>query len=127
MADVLQSGMSFLASQMKSYAGQTVTYTPLGSTAITLTATVGSSILKLSDEYGNVQIYRTERDYLIAQADLVQGVTVVIPQKGDRITHIEGSKTNIYEVQAPTGEPVWRWSDSYRYRRRIHTKLVSSI
>ena len=27
-----------------------------------------------------------------------------------------------YEVLAPNGEPVWRWSDPYRTALRVHTK-----
>ena len=30
-----------------------------------------------------------------------------------------------YEVMAPGGEPVWRWSDPYHQVYRIHTKCVS--
>ena len=30
-----------------------------------------------------------------------------------------------YEVMAPGGEPVWRWSDPYHQVYRIHTKCIT--
>lgn len=122
---MVQDGMDWIADQLGTYAGRTVTYRH-GDSTVSVTATVGYSLLKLTDEYGNVQMVRTERDYIIATADLVLGGLEITPQRGDRITDVEGTRTNIYEVLTPAGEPVWRWSDSYRVRRRIHTKLVSS-
>ena len=40
---------------------------------------------------------------------------------GDTIAY--GGRT--FEVMAPGGEPVWRWSDPYHQVYRIHTKCVS--
>ena len=59
---------------------------------------------------------RTEtRDFLIAAEDLPDD-----PERGDVILHA-GLR---YEVLAPNGEPVWRWSGTGRILRRIHTKEI---
>ena len=42
------------------------------------------------------------------------------PERGDVILHA-GLR---YEVLAPNGEPVWRWSGTGRILRRIHTKEI---
>ena len=40
------------------------------------------------------------------------------PEKGD-VSWCDGGE---YEVLAPNGEPVWRWSDPHRTAMRIHAK-----
>ena len=54
-------------------------------------------------------------DFLIAAEDLPDD-----PERGDVILHA-GLR---YEVLAPNGEPVWRWSGTGRILRRIHTKEI---
>lgn len=119
MADLLQSGAVWLAGQLQSHAGQTVTYSRSGD-SVELTATVGPEDRSTAGDIVLTTVGM--RDFLIQAADLefVEDVPVV-PQRGDRITW--GSA--VYEVRPPAdGVPHWRWSDPYKLIRRIHTKLV---
>ena len=59
---------------------------------------------------------RTEtRDFIVAAGQL--GAP---PAAGDEIVF----QGRTYEVLAPNGEPVWRWSDPWCTAMRIHTKLT---
>jgi hypothetical protein len=44
----------------------------------------------------------------------------VVPLRGDKI----GDDGLVYEVMAPAGQQVWRWSDPFGKAYRIHTKKV---
>jgi hypothetical protein len=125
MSDVLKTAQEWLQAKLKAHASRAVTYRR-GSQSVTLSAWVGSSVLKVaSGEYGEMQIERTDRDYLLAAADLVLGGSVVQPAPGDRIEDALDGRA--YEVLAPRGEPVWRYSDNRRTTLRIHTKDVGAL
>ena len=78
-------------------------------------AVVGRTVFRSMNEYG--AWVRTEtRDFIIpaGQLDLE-------PRTGDEIVFDGG----VYEVLAPNGEPVWRWSGPQHVTRRIHTKEIA--
>ena len=78
-------------------------------------AIVGRTVFKQTSENG--AFVRTQtRDFLIGRNNLDRE-----PAAGDTIAY-DG---RTFEVMAPGGEPVWRWSDPYRQVYRIHTKCVS--
>jgi hypothetical protein len=123
MTDLLQTGLDWLADQLKTYASRPVVYRR-EAYEVTVQATVGRTLLKLDDGYGGVRIEWTDRDFLIHAADLVIDGSPTLPERGDVIRETQGSKTFIYEVMAPGKEPAWRWSDVFRKVLRIHTKQV---
>ena len=82
-----------------------------------LTATVGRTLFRAENEYG-VTIRVESRDFLVSVNQMPRE-----PQRGDRITYAG----RIYEVLAPNGEPVWRWSGPQHVTRRIHTKEIGGI
>lgn len=125
MADLLKIGSDWLAAQFKAFASQTVTYVR-GDSTVSVSATVGRTLLKLSDETGGVRMEWTDRDYLIQAAELVIGGVPIEPRQGDKIRETVGTTVNVYEVLAPGNEPVWRWSDGYGKVRRIHAKHVDT-
>lgn len=123
MPDLLKSGSDWLADQQKSFVSQAVTY-KRGSDSVAVAATIGRTVFEI--DAGDGQFERFEaRDYLIHAADLVLDSTTVEPKRGDRIEEMQASTTFVYEVMSPANQPVWRYSDAYRKRLRIHTKLIS--
>ena len=82
-----------------------------------LDATPGRTLFRAENEYG-VTVRTETRDFLVAASDLPGD-----PERGDAIL-CDGFR---YEVLAPNGEPVWRWSGSCRVTRRIHTKETGGI
>lgn len=123
MSDVLQTGRSWLASMQKRHQSQAVTYSR-GSQSVTIDATIDRTIVETTDENGTV-VRAQIRDYLIDAADLILGGAMTLPARGDRVTEVATGVTYVYEVLplGPQGE-IWRYSDPYRLRLRIHATQV---
>lgn len=125
MADLFADADEWLAGQFRSHLSTSVTYsrTPY---SLTILATVGRTAFEVNDDSGGVVEAWESRDYIVSASDLILNAVTTEPARGDRITEEVGGETRIYEVLAPAGQPVWRWSDARRYRMRIHTKLISN-
>lgn len=126
MADVLQQGAAWLAAKMASHAGRLVYYRR-GGLRVPITATVGRTLMKVADTFGNVQMAWTDRDYLFSPDGLFAELFEE-PRQGDVIEDAEGGTlpggtlASLYEVLAPGGEPPWRWSDPRHVMIRVHVK-----
>ena len=118
MADLLQGAMAWLETQRREHASIPIIYRR-GDASAEISATIGKTVFKVSDDYGRFQ-YIESRDYLIHAPDLVLDGQTILPEAGDEIEE----NGFIYEVMAPNHEPEWRYSDSYRQCLRIHTKLT---
>lgn len=90
---------------------------------------VGNTTFEISTEFG-MESYES-RDYIGAIDDLLidDGTEEVVltPQQGDRIYETIGNSTYIYEVQSPSGQPCFKFSDPDRTIVRIHTKMVGEL
>jgi hypothetical protein len=118
----MQAATAALISRMKATNGVEVTYTR-GEDAVELTAWPGRTVFKRNMQEAAAILFG-ERDYLMAAAELVIGGSMVTPKKGDRITETIDGQLVTFEVQAPSDEPVWRYSDKTRMVLRIHCKRV---
>jgi len=124
MTDLLQQGSDWLEEQRTRFMTRQVVY-QRGAESVQLPATVGRTVFQTVDEHGIV--IRTEsRDYLVLADDLVLGGTLALPKAGDWVREENGGMASIYEVMAPAGESVYRFSDPYRRTLRIHSKLVGT-
>lgn len=126
MANLLETATTWLAGQMKTHAARTVTYRRGAGQAV-LKAGLGKKLLRVSDELGGSRTIATERDYLVAAADLVLAGLPILPERGDKITDAgdPDGVSRVYEVLSPGGdEEPWQWMDPARTLLRIHTKLV---
>ena len=124
MADMLESGASWLDDQRHQHMTRTVSYVR-GSSTVEVQATIGRTVFEQTDEFGIVT--KTEsRDYLIRTADLVLDGQQTLPKRGDQIRETDGTTTFVYEVLSPGDEPVFRYSDPYRKALRIHTKHIAT-
>ena len=124
MANLLQTGSSWLADQMKTHASVDVVY-ERGVEQVPVKATIGKTEFELDDGSG-VVVRIQSRDYLIHAADLQLSGSPTLPVAGDRIRETQGDKTFVYEVMAPGNEPHYRYSDTFRKLLRIHSKYVAS-
>lgn len=85
-----------------------------GGESIELKAVPGRTVFRTTDDSG--AYVRTEtRDFIVPAGSLA-----FEPEPGDEIVF----SGMVYEVLAPGGESVWRWSDRYRTALRIHTKEI---
>lgn len=122
MADLFADAMGWLSDQLQAHASVAVTY-GRGTRSVALSATRGKSLLRLSDG-GAGRIEWTDQDFLFPAADLVLGGEPTEPRRGDTIRLADGTSALVYEVQAPAGEPPWRWSDAQRTTLRVHAKYI---
>lgn len=123
MVGLLEQGLSHLAEQLLAHNSLVVTYRR-GADSANPRAIIGRTMYRTSSD-GQSAVDFSDRDYLIAPAELVLGGSPVEPQDGDRIEETRDGQTYTYEVLPIAGEPSWRWSDPFRKLYRIHTKLVS--
>jgi hypothetical protein len=128
MADMLLAGLQWLQSQTQAYASVAVTYNAAAG-SVGLLATVGTSLLKIANPAGGVQIVRTERDYIFPADSLVINNVVVEPAEGYTIDELwPDGITRRYQILSPGGqEPPWRYSDPRRIQIRAHTKFLQVV
>ena len=114
---LLEDAASWVAGQCRGNLAVKVRWIPRHGAERELEAVVGRTVFRAEDEYG--MTVRTEsRDFIVTAGQMPEE-----PLKGDSVVW-EGT---VYEVLAPDGEPVWRWSDAYRNARRIHTKEAGEL
>ena len=122
MGDLLQDGAAFLGEQLRAHCSQTVTYRR-GTASVAVAATIGRTEWEAAEPDSGVVRSSQSRDFIVSAADLVLAGQPATPEPGDRIDLASGER---FEVMSPGDEPVWRWTDGYQRRRRIHTKQVAT-
>ncbi len=120
VADLLASGASWLAGQLKVAAGRAVIYRR-GESGATITATIGRSQFEAQNQSGVVENWES-RDYLLPAGDLPFGE----PRRGDHLLEEIGGEVVVFEVAAPRGVPVFHFGDAFRSIVRIHTKAIET-
>jgi hypothetical protein len=124
VADLLEQGAAFLDDQRHKHMSRTVVY-QRGAEFKEVSATIGRTEFEQADEEG--LIHRVEsRDFLIRTADLDFGSGLTLPRAGDQVREAVGTQVFVYEVNAPGGQPPFRYSDPYRKVLRIHTKHIGT-
>jgi hypothetical protein len=124
VANLFETGATWLAGQLKAHASVDITYVR-GIDQVSVKATIGKTEFEIDDGSG-VVIRIQSRDFLIHSADLVLGGSETLPVAGDQIQETQGANTFVYEVMAPGNEPHYRYSDPFRKLLRIHTKHVAT-
>jgi hypothetical protein len=125
MPNIMETGMAWLASQLKANAASEITYSR-GSDDVTLQATYGRKLLKLTDIDGAIRMEWTDMDFVFDAADLILDGSQVEPARGDKVTLVVGEDVQIYEVLPFQSEPPWRYTDPFQTMIRVHTKRVGS-
>lgn len=126
MANRITDGMTRLAARLKAEAASSVTYRR-GPLSVSLTATMGSQLLRLSDGLGGMVIQRADRDFIITASDLVLNGDATEPRDGDIIDVSIGGNTERFMVSPIGTEASWRHSDAAGTIYRIHTKHVKRL
>ncbi len=112
--NLMEKGAEFLARKRSDLLSVTVLYTRTDGDSMELSACRGSTLFRSTDKNG-VTTYTRSADFIIANPGF-------IPKRGDRIDDGE----SVYEVLAPNGEQVYRFSDHTGFSIRIHTKLTGA-
>ncbi len=124
MSDLLRLGQKWLAEKLSQFASREIIYRRDDKVVI-LQATIGKT--KGEQDVGDGLVLETEiRDYLIDTKDLVIDGERTLPERGDQIIEIDDGLRFIYEVLPVGNQKAWRYSDPYRLKLRIHTKLIDT-
>lgn len=124
MGDLLDRGSAFLDDQRHKHMSRTVVY-QRGAEAKEVQATIGKTEFEQADDAG--LIHRVEsRDFLVRTADMDLGSGLTLPRAGDQVRETVGAQVFVYEVNAPGGQPPFRYSDPFRRVLRIHTKHIGT-
>lgn len=125
MADLLATGLAWLAGQLKSNASETITYTR-GTQSITIQATLAMQLMRTTDAHGNTKIERPDADFIITAADINFGAGQVEPATADVITRTYGSVNKQFRLLPMNNgaEPAWRYCDPFQTMVRCHTKFI---
>jgi hypothetical protein len=124
MGDLLDRGSAFLDDQRHKHMSRMVVY-QRGAEAKEVLATIGRTEFEQADDAG--LIHRVEsRDFLVRAADLDLASGPTLPRAGDQVRETVGAQVFVYEVNAPGGQPPFRYSDPYRRVLRIHTKHIGT-
>ena len=124
MPDLLANGAAWLAEKLLAHAAQDVLYVR-GSEAIPLRATVGRREVLVETSVGMAERHE-QWEFVLRPKDLVFGGVMVEPRRGDRIKHVRGGVTHVYEVMPLVGEDVFRPSDPFGELLRVHAKFVGT-
>lgn len=125
MADMLNAAAAWLASQAKAHVASAVVYYR-GTGSVAASATIGQTEFAQDDGQFGIRTFHS-KDFIFLATDLVISGSQITPTAGDRITEVVGGKTLTHEVTSHAGNPVYRYSDPYRTRIRVHTKQVDSV
>ena len=127
MGDLLDHGAAFLDAQRHQHLSRPVLYRR-GTDEKEVQATIGKTEFEQVDDVGGAGlIHRVEsRDFLARTVDLDLGAGPILPRAGDQVRETVGTSVFVYEVNAPGGQPPWRYSDPYRRVLRIHTKHIGT-
>jgi len=113
--NLMEKGAGLLTKKLADSCSVPVEYRRGTDDPLQLSACIGSTLFRTENEYG-VTIRERSVDFLVAAPGF-------IPERGDEIRW-DGNK---YEVLAPNGEPVWRFSDNFGKSLRIHTKFMGAV
>ena len=122
VGDLLDRGAAFLDAQRHQHMTRSVVYRR-GADSKEVQATIGKTDFEQADDSG--LIHRVEsRDFFVRTEDLDMGAGPISPRAGDEVRETVGTNVFVYEVNAPGGQPPFRYSDPYRRTLRIHTKHI---
>jgi len=119
LSDILAESNTWLEGQRHSYLTQSVTF-KRGVGSVSILATIGETEYQVEDVNGNL-LTSQSIDFIIRPEDIA---IYNVPQKGDTIERIVGSKVLTYEVWTPTGVELFEF-DTSRESIRIHTQLIN--
>lgn len=119
MTNVFTAGNLWLVGKLKSYAGESVTYTR-GVESVSLTITRGQTAFETEDTDG-FTITAHSIDFIVKASDLVLDGEVALPEVRDYITDAAGK---VYSVLILPGGTHYRFSDPAQTILRVHTRMV---
>jgi hypothetical protein len=126
MAEVLAAAAIWLAGQLKTNLGTSITIIR-GLQSITVIGTLASQVMRTSDREGNAKVERPDADAVLTASDYNFGAGQVEPAAGDIFQVTYGAVTKQFRAMALGSEPAWRYTDPYQTMVRVHTKFIGTL
>ena len=115
---LLSDSLAIHADRLHEAAGELVTYVR-GSISLTgIRATRGQTRFEEMPAEMDAVIQTRSADWLIEPSRLVNGSTLIEPQRGDKVIASDG---NVFEVFPGADDKHWRYTDQNETFYRIHT------
>ncbi len=129
MPNLQQKGVAWLTSKIQANASVPAYFVRGSNFVLINQVTLGSQLLKTTDNQGNVKTERTERDFIVAANLLTfdSGATFVLPQRGDYWLLDLGKGLKRYDVMPVGNEAPWRYADPFETLVRMHTKFLAHV
>lgn len=124
MADMLQSGLAWLAAQQAAHASVSVVYRRRLAHQL-IVATLGRTEFVIDSGEGYVEKI-SSLDFIL-KGDALAWLDPPEPVAGDFIERGMSGMVYRYEVNAPGNEQAWIWTDPYRSSMCLHSKLVKVL
>ena len=124
MSTLMERGLNLLIRALPATAGAKIDY-QRGEDRVSVSAGFGRTEFQVEDS-GGMRLVHSDRDFLIATAELILGGQRAIPQRGDRITLVDplGRFGDVFEVLAPAGADMYS-EDATGTLLRIHAKKLA--
>ena len=121
MTTAFENALAVINTTLKNADGHSVTYRRDEAT-VSLTAVPTAPLQQVVNDAEAVLEEVQYRDWLIDPDDLVIDSTEVEPAFGDEIDWEDpNGNTVTFEVVAPVGDQVWRWTDENQTLLRVHS------
>lgn len=121
MDNVFERGSSHVTERLGTVGSVAVTYKRGDNEVSLMNVVLGETPFRIT-RGDKSNLYWSEKDFLIPVDGLIINGELVEPQEGDLILLKVRDVLKTYEVWAPQGEQVWRYSDPEEFTYRIHTK-----
>ncbi len=125
MVNMMKWAAQWVADQAKTHTSESVRYYR-DAQFVDIDASIGQTDQDYQEVEG-VVVTVTRADWIFDTADLVLNGSATLPEVGDLIVHVIGTKTFTYKVLPMEGEEKhWRYTEHLtKSRIRAHTKLVN--
>ena len=123
MADRLKNAAAWLEGQRLAHMASPGTY-GRGESSVQVQATAAKTDVEQADAMG-FTLESEIRDFLIGVGELVIDDASIEPEKDDWLEIELNGRTERYIV-CEVGDEVWRYSDPYRNRYRIHVRRTGT-
>lgn len=118
MADLLQTGLAWLHGQRAAHLVSPAAYVRRGGTESVAIEVTASQVRHVRIDVSGMPVEALAVDFIAAA-----GALPAYPEPGDRI-EFNGRR---YEVTPLDGDACWRWTDTSRLARRIHTRDMGDV
>ncbi len=124
MTSPFQAAVAAAQDVLTAFAGEPVVY-HRGADKVAITAVKGQTQVDTFDDHDRPFRVRYQ-DFLIDPGELLISGQPIKPKRGDKIKQTVGVDVHVFEVTSGPDNEVWRYSDTFAGRIRVHTEYLKT-